>query len=76
MIYNYRIIILILVLTIGFSTTDWIRVEGNNNSELILGYRLKILRWDMGKSSGISGDGSDEYMFGYSHYRLVKNSYS
>ena len=34
-------------------------LQKDKNSEFIIGYRLKILNWDLGKSAGISGDGSD-----------------
>ena len=41
------------------SIAQGFNLQNDNNSHLSIGYTANFLKWDLGKSAGISGDGSD-----------------
>ena len=41
------------------SLSHGLTIQKDNNSHLALGYTTNFIQWDLGRSSGITGDGSD-----------------
>jgi len=40
------------------------KLQNDNNSHLSFGFTMNLIRWDLGRSAGVSGDGSDGLLLG------------